>query len=98
MVLPERLGECSITLQFIRRRENTAFQLVRLEAAPGFQFLCEGDKLTDRPDLPFAIRGIWVAEEQVGGKRNSIPQPPAQNFRNARTPRPPEEVQADGFE
>ena len=71
---------------------------MRLEAAPGLQFLCEGDKLTDRPDLPVAIRGIWIAKEQVRGERNSIPEPPAQNFRNGSTPGLPEEVEASEFE
>src|SRR5262249_617451 len=108
LVLGKRFGQRAIALQFIFRRENATFQLVRTETARRFQRFRVGDQLLWRAYFPnstrspmalaAAARRIRVAEEQVRGERDALAEAAAQNFRHWCIPVLAEQVETRKFQ
>ena len=58
--------------QFVIRRIDAAFQLVRLESMLGLQRLCMRNELLERSHFALASLAIGMAKEQIARKRNRV--------------------------
>ena len=92
------LGQRAVTLQLVLGREDAALQLVRGEAVALLQRARVGDELLGRADFARARFRVRIAEEEVGGERDALSQPPAQDVGDGGSPLLAEQVEAGKFE